>query len=87
MAKMTRIFLGLAGLALVNATSYKYAYKKGFIGAGNDVIPPQNMTVGAAELKCNTLLRCKSFTYEGTNTTTKSVKVVTYRAFPPVCMV
>ena len=62
---------------VVGATSYKYAYKKGFIGAGNDVLPPQNMTLKAAELKCNALLRCKSLTYRGTNTTTKIVKVTT----------
>lgn len=60
------------GAASAGAASWTYTYSPDAIGAGNDVIPPQNMTWAAAEVKCSSLPRCQGITSHASNTTAPS---------------
>ena len=61
--------------AAPNAPEYTYTYHPGFVDTGHDVIAPANMTRAAAEARCTQLARCRAITYNGTNTTSNTVKV------------
>jgi hypothetical protein len=53
--------------------SFTYEYHPGFIGAGNDVEKPQNMTIAEAKAHCASLSRCRAICFKGSNTTTGKV--------------
>lgn len=53
---------------------YRYEWQPGFIGAGNDVLPPSLMTVPAALTACDAEVRCRAVTHEGGNDTSGMVK-------------
>jgi hypothetical protein len=61
--------------AAAAAPSWTYTYGPGAIGAGNDVIPPQNMTKADAETRCSALPRCQGITFHGSNTSTAVQKI------------
>lgn len=65
----------LVALAPTATPTWTYTYAPGAIGAGNDVIPPENMTRPDAEEKCSALPRCQGITYHGSNTTISVQKV------------
>eukprot|EP01046_Picozoa_sp_COSAG06_P082587 COSAG06_NODE_29600_length_553_cov_1.310573_1_plen_110_part_10 len=73
----TASLVALAALATAAAAapSWTYTYGPGAIGAGNDVIPPQNMTKADAETRCSALPRCQGITFHGSNTSTAVQKI------------
>ena len=52
-----------ATLAHEAAAAHTYKYAKGALPVGNDVVPPQNLTLAAAEAKCSGLPACAGITF------------------------
>ena len=69
------ILLAVFAAAADAAPSWTYTYAPGAIGAGDDVIPPQNMTKTDAESRCSAMPRCQGITFHGSNTTTAVQRV------------
>lgn len=68
--------LGCLGAAAASpAANWTYTYAPGAISAGNDVVPPANMTLPAAEAQCTAEPRCRGITYHGPNTSTTVQKI------------
>lgn len=65
----------LAGLQPSAGLHNRFVYQPGFIGAGNDVLPPLNCTPQHALALCDGLPRCRAITYHGGNQSTGPARV------------
>jgi hypothetical protein len=64
------IVIAVLAVAVLAQPKYVYEYKPGFIGAGNDVESPQNMTIDAAKAHCASLARCRAVCFKGSTNQT-----------------
>ena len=61
------------------AANATYTHKVGFLAAGGDVKPAENVTFSECEAFCTTTKKCLGFTFEGyANETTPGVKIKCY---------